>query len=128
MIDVRIPSDSKFNYDECKCFYEINKFKLKEDSDFLSIIKNTFFYAFYDNNRLSFCAYFFEIDNKLWVNAFGIRKNYIFNKKCFETALSWFDCDVWAKSVEKPAIYGLLSSGFKKFRDNIYVFRMKTNS
>ena len=123
MMDVRIPSDINFKYDECKILYEKNKSVMNEDSNFDEVISNTFFYTFYDGNKFSFCAYFFDIDGKLWVNAFGIRKNYEFNKACFKKALGWFNCDIWAKSTVKPAIYGLLACGFKKFKDNFYVYR-----
>lgn len=125
MIDVRIPSDNNFKYDECKTLYEKNKLIMNEDAAFEEVISNTFFYTFYDKNKFSLCVYFFEIDGKMWVNAFGIRKNYLFNKQCFKNALDWFNCDIWAKSVEKPAIYGLLNSGFQKYKNNIYVFRKK---
>lgn len=120
---VVIPSDTDFNYQECKKMYDKYKTVLNEDSTFDEVINNTFFYSFYDNNKLSLCVYFFLSRGKLWVNGYGIRKNHLFNKKCFKEALGWFNCDIWAQSIQKPAIFGIMSCGFKKYKDNLYVYK-----
>ena len=67
-------------------------------------------------------------NNKLWINGYGIRKDYLFHKKSLIEALSWFNCDIWAESVKKPAIYGLLSCGFEKYKNNVYVYRQNNGS
>ena len=126
MMRVVIPADSGFDYCECKKMYDFYRPILNEESTFDEVIKNTFFYAFYDNNKLSLCVYFFFLNGKLWVNGYGIRKNHLFNKKCFKEALSWFDCDIWAESTQRPAIFGILSCGFKKYKDNLYVYKNKS--
>ena len=124
---VLMPLDSDFKYDECKKLYEKNKKILNEESTFDEVINNTFFYSFYnDENELTLCVYFFKSEGKLWINGFGIRKRHLFNKECLLKALSWFNCDIWAKSVEKPAIYGIMICGFKKYKDDIYVYRQNT--
>lgn len=123
MRKVIIPTDKNFNYNECKKMYEHYKPVLNDESSFDEVLKNTFFYAFYDNEVLSLCVYFFSDNGKLWVNGYGIRKNHLFNKECFKLALSWFNCDIWAKSVQKPAIFGIMSCGFRRYKDDLFVFR-----
>ena len=127
MMKVLIPNDKNFNYDECKKMYEEYSSVLNDDSSFDEVLKNTFFYSFYDENILSLCVYFFSDKGKLWVNGYGIRKNHLFNKECFKLALSWFDCDIWAKSVQKPAIFGILSCGFKRYKDDLFVLKNNRN-
>ena len=96
MIRVLIPSDCNFDYIACKKMYEDNIELLSEKSSFDEVLENTFFYSFYDDDKLCLCIYFFVIEDKLWVNAFGIRKKHLFNKECFKIAQNWFNCDIWA--------------------------------
>jgi hypothetical protein len=126
MMRVLIPTDDDFDRQTCRSLYNKYKKVLNEASSFDEVIKNTFFYSFYDDSALTLCVYFFVKDGKLWVNGFGERKHHLFNKKCFEKALTWFNCDIWAESVEKPAIFGIKTCGFKKYKNNIYVYRQKT--
>ena len=120
---VLIPQDADFDYKTCEKMYYKYREVLNEESSFEEVLDNTFFYSFYDDNELTLCVYFFVKSDKLWVNGFGIRKRHLFNKKCFKSALSWFNCDIWAESVQKPAIFGIKSCGFKKYKNNIYVYR-----
>lgn len=128
MMRVSIPPDKDFNYLECKKMFELYKNILNEDASFDEILKNTLFYAFYDGSKLSLCVYFYSDKGKIWVNGYGIRKNHLFNQKCFNLVLSWFDCDIWAKSSQKPAIFGIMSCGFKKFKDDIYLYSKKNDN
>lgn len=123
MMRVSIPIDNEFNYKECKNLYEQNKGLINDNSTFDEIIKNTLFYSFYENNTLTLCIYFFEKNKKIWVNGFGIRKHHLFNKHCFKKALTWFNSDIWAYCTHRPAIFGLLSCGFKKYKRNLYKFK-----
>lgn len=123
MMRVEIPSYSSFNFKECKAMYDIYRPLVKDSFSFEEVIRDTFFYAFYDNDRLSLCVYFYKIDDKLWVSGYGIRKNYLFNYHAFKQSLTWFNCDVWAETYFKPAIYSLIACGFKKYKDGIYVYR-----
>ncbi|MCD8378546.1 MAG: hypothetical protein LUB59_07145 [Candidatus Gastranaerophilales bacterium] len=128
MMRISIPLYEDFNYDECENLYYKYQSVINDSSSFNEVIKNTLFYAFYDDDILCLCVYFFEINGKIWVNGYGTRKHHLFNKKCFKLALSWFNCDIWAECSHKPAIFGLLCCGFKKFKDNIYVFRQNVNT
>lgn len=119
---VRIPSDSDFEFERCKKMYEDYRKRVNDDSTFEEVIENTFFYTFYDNLELTLCVYFYETDGKLWVNAFGIRKKHLFNRYCFETALGWFNCDIWANTRYRDVAWALLRCGFKKQGDNVYVY------
>lgn len=123
MMHVYIPTDLKFDFNACKKMYNKYSKILNESSCFEDIINNTFFYSFYDDAILTLCVYFFVKDDKLWVNGFGIRKKHLFNKQCFKKTLSWFNCDIWAESVQKAAIFAIKTCGFKKYKNNIYVFR-----
>lgn len=123
MIEVRTPQSKNFNYRECKKMYGENQALINDDATFDEVIRDTHFFAFYNEGELILCIYLFRINGKFWINGYGIRKRHLLNKKCFTTFLRLFPCDVWAESDKKPAIYGLLVSGFKKFKDNIYVYR-----
>ncbi len=125
MIEVRTPQSKNFNYAECKTMYEKNQALINDDATFDEVIQNTRFFAFYDDNVLTLCVYFLPTEDKLWLTGYGIRKKHLFNKKCFTALLRLMPCDVWAESYNKPAIYGLLVAGFKKYKDNIYVYRHK---
>lgn len=122
MMRTIIPADIDFDYDECRRLYEQNQDLLRDNSSFDEVLKNTLFYSFYDDDVLCLCVYFFKIYDRLYVNGFGIRKHHLFNKSCFELALSWFNRDIWAECPHKPAVYGLLCCGFKKYKGNTYVF------
>jgi len=128
MIKVLIPTDDEFNYNECKNLYGFNKSLINDDASFDEIIQNTLFYSFYDDNILSLCVYFFFLKNKMWVNGYGIRKHHLYNKKCFQTALKWFSCDIWANTPHRPVKFALLRCGFKKYKDDIYVFRQQRDN
>lgn len=124
MMRVIIPLNKEFDFEECKIMYNFYQPLVKDEASFEEVIRDTLFYSIYDDGKLSLCVYFYDDDNgKLWVNGYGIRKNHLFNKKSFKQVLGWFNCDIWAESYQKPAIYGLLSCGFKKYKDGIYVFR-----
>lgn len=119
---VKIPLDSDFEFERCKKMYEYYLKRVNDDSSFEEVIENTFFYSFYDKENLTLCIYFYVIDGKLWVNGYGIRNKHLFNKKCFETTLGWFDCDIWANTKYKEVAWALLRCGFKKKSENIYVY------
>lgn len=122
---VLTPLDSDFEFERCKKMYEYYNPRVKDDATFEEVIRNTFFYSFYDNQDITLCVYFYEKDDKLWVNGYGIRNKHLFNKKCFKNALGWFNCDIWAETPYKDVVWALLRCGFKKFEDNIYVFCQK---
>lgn len=122
---VVIPLDRDFEFERCKKMYEQYAPKVNDDASFEEVIENTFFYSFYDGNELTLCIYFYEIDGKLWVNGYGVRNKHLFNKKCFEDSLTWFNCDIWANTKYRDVAWALLRCGFKKFDEHIYVYRQK---
>ena len=122
---VLTPLDNDFEFERCKRMYEYYNSRVQDDASFEEIVQNTFFYSFYDENEITLCIYFYEIDGKLWVNGYGIRNRHLFNKRCFEKALSWFNCDIWANTKYKDVIWALLRCGFIKFDKNIYVYHQQ---
>ncbi len=120
---VKIPLDKDFEFERCKKMYRYYNARVNDDSTFEEVLSQTFFYAFYDNDEITLCVYFYEKNNKLWVNGYGIRNKHFFNKKCFESALGWFNCDIWANTKYKDVAWALLRCGFKKVKENIYVFK-----
>lgn len=119
---VRIPLDNDFEYKRCKKMFEKYNTRVNDDAAFEDIISNTLFYSFYDKTELTLCIYFYGLNGKVWVNGYGIRNKHLFNKVCFTQALSWFNCDIWANTKYKDVAWALLRCGFKKVRENIYVF------
>lgn len=128
MIVVRTQKDELFNYAECEELYNKNKHILEEDgATFNDILKRSCFYSFYDfcTRQLIGCIYYFKKGNKLYVSAFAERGHHLENLECFQTSLTWWDCNIWAYCKEKTAILCLLRSGFKKYSKNMYLLRRK---
>lgn len=122
MITVRIPTDKNFDFYKCRCLFN-EKFKgINDTYSFDEILKTTMFYSYYDGKKLLGCNFFFMEDGKLFIGAFGIRHHLLDHIKCFKMTLDWFNCDIYAKSVQKPAIMLLLKCGFKKVSDDIYKY------
>ena len=122
MIQVLIPKDKNFNYSECKKLFETNQTLLEDFFDFDTVIKNTFFYSFLKSGKHIGCIYFYEIDGKLYVNAVAYRKTHLINMECFKLSLSWWNCDIYARTHHKTAIYTILKCGFKKVGADLYKF------
>jgi len=122
MIQVTIPKDKYFNYRECRELYKKLKGKIGDRRTFRELMQETFFYSFFDNQKFLGCIYFYEEDNKLYVNAFANRHTHLQNLKCFKMSLDWFNCDIYARSKHKTAILCLLKSGFKRIDNNLFIY------
>lgn len=121
-ITVFIPTDSKFNYSECKKLFEDNQHLIEDFSNFDEVINQTFFYSFIVDNQFIGCIYYYEINDKLYVNAVAYRKTHLINMECFKKSLTWWNCDIYARTHHKTAIYTILKCGFKKIKSNLYKF------
>lgn len=121
-IQVYIPTDKEFNFAEIKKIYKKYKKQLEEPRKFKDIVKNSFFYTFYKDGKFIICIYYYEINGKLFVNAFSNRHTHLENMQCFKHSLTWFNCDIYARSVLKTSIYCLLKAGFKKIDKEIYKY------
>ncbi len=122
-IKVFIPTDTNFNYSECKKLFEDNQQLIEDFSSFDEVINQTFFYSFIVDNQFIGCIYYYEIDNKLYVNAVAYRKTHLINIECFKKSLTWWNCDIYARTHHKTAIYTILKCGFKKIGKNLYKYR-----
>jgi hypothetical protein len=126
MIIVRTPNDELFNYTECEEMYELNK-ELVGDGEFSDIVKQTYFFSFYDlqTGSLIGCIYFYLKGSRMYVNAFAGRKTHKKNLECLKTALSWCKRNVYAKTKHKTAKLCLLRCGFEEVSKNLYKYRRK---
>lgn len=126
MIAVYTPEDKLFNYAEVEEMYNENKEQIGDD-DFEDVIKRTKFYAFYilQTRELIGCIYFFKKGRRTFVNAFAGRKHHLLNLECFKESLSWLNCNIYADTKNKCSRLCVLKCGFKKVKDNIYVYRRK---
>lgn len=122
-IKIYIPTNSNFNYSECKKLFEDNQHLIEDFSSFDEVINQTFFYSFIVDNQFIGCIYYYEIDNKLYVNAVAYRKTHLINIECFKKSLTWWNCDIYARTHHKTAIYTILKCGFKKIGKNLYKYR-----
>ena len=122
MITVYIPSDFDFNYKQCKKLYKKYQKQIGDDVDFRDVVKNTFFYSFFDDEKHIGCIYYYEKDGKLFVNAFANRHTHEINITCLKMTFDWFNCDIYAKTAHKTAIFCLYKCGFKKIGDNLYKY------
>ena len=107
MIKVYIPSDFDFNYKQCKKLYKKYQKQIGDDVDFRDVVKNTFFYSFFDDEKHIGCIYYYEKDGKLFVNAFANRHTHEINITCLKMTFDWFNCDIYAKTAHKTAIFCL---------------------
>ncbi len=121
-MQVLIPSNPNFNYEQCKKLFEANQYLIEDYEKFDDVIKNTFFYSFMVNDRHIGCIYYYERDNRLYVNAFANRHTHLINLECFRESLTWWNCDIYARTHHKTAIYAILKCGFMKINQNLYVY------
>ena len=124
-MEILIPLNPNFNYAECKKLYEDNQNLIEDFEKFDDVIKNTFFFSFLDNDKHIGCIYYYEIDNNLYVNAVAYRKTHLLNLECFKKSLTWWNCDIYARTHHKTAIYTILKCGFEKIKPNLYVYKRK---
>lgn len=121
-MQVLIPSNPNFNYEQCKKLFEANQDLIEDYEKFNDVIRNTFFYSFIVNGGHIGCIYYYEQDNRLYVNAFANRHTHLINLECLKESLSWWNCDIYARTYHKTAIYTILKCGFKKINQNLYVY------
>ncbi len=114
------PENPLFNYDECKRLYNSCKNDIGEDLPFDELLIGIDFYSFFEKEKFIGCIYYYPIGKALFVNAFAKRHTHLINIKCFKTSLSFYDCDIFARSNKKTAILCLLRCGFKKIGKNLY--------
>lgn len=95
---------------------------MNENQVFRSIVDNTFFYSFFDDDKFIGCIYYYEKDGKLFVNAFADRHTHNINLFCLKKSFEWFNCDIYAETVHKTAILCLYKCGFKKVDNNLYKY------
>jgi hypothetical protein len=123
LIKVFIPSDEKFNYKQCKKLFKKYKDKINDNSVFSDIVKNTFFYSFFDDDKFLGCIYYYDKAGKMFVNAYASPKHHLENIKCFKMSLDWFNCDIYAETTHKTAILCLYKCGFKRINENLFIYR-----
>lgn len=122
MIRVLISGDKNFNFKECKKLFAKNKKLINDNRKFRDIVESTFFYSFFDNEKHIGCIYYYLRGDKLFVNAFANRHTHEINIKCLKESFEWFNCDIYAETRHKTAIYCLYKCGFKKIGENIYKY------
>lgn len=125
MITVRIPTDKDFEYEKCRSLYRKCQRLIGDNQSFKAVVNNTFYYAFYVDNVLIGGIYCFYRGRNLYLNGFATRHHHKENVECVKMVLSWFDCDMYAESIRKPAILCLLRAGFKKLKGDIYKYERK---
>ena len=120
MIKVFIPTDTGFNYKQCKKMYKKYQRLVGDSQEFRDVVKSTFFYSFFEGEKHIGCIYYYYRDGKLFVNAFANRHTHEINLICLKKTFEWFSCDIYAETRHKTAIFCLYRCGFKKIGKNIY--------
>lgn len=113
--------DPHFDYEEAKSLWTKHRDKLDDGGDFDKLLRNSHFFSFYENDIFIGCMCFYQKDDKLFFNGFSKRKCHLLNLRCIKKALTFYNTDVYAQSIEKPAIYCLLKAGFHKVSKNLYM-------
>lgn len=122
MIRVVIPLDKNFDYKACEKMFKKCQKWIGDYEKFEDIVNGTFFYSFYKDDELLGCIYCFFREDKLFLNGFAGRHHHKENMECMRMVLSWFNCDIYAESIRKTAIFCLYELGFKKVSRNIYKY------
>ena len=128
MIKVFIPSQVEFQYykSECKNLYEKVQSQITDTNTFEFIINNTLFYIYTDNNKLIGASYFFvKDDGNLYFNGFANRKMHDLCIKCLKMTLNWFKGSIYAEAQNRASALCLVKCGFKRVKDNLFVFNSK---
>lgn len=109
---ILIQTDDDFNYRECEVLYNENCRFMHNSCSFKDIVYNSHFYSFYKNDILVGCVYVVNEDGKLFLNGFSKRKNHKFNIEAVKKVLSFYNCEIYAKTVNKTAKFLLKKCGF----------------
>lgn len=119
---VSIFSDKDFRYKDCKeLFYKSNE-TLEEALDFDGLIKKYQLFQYTHENKLIGCLYYYFEDDKLFVATFA-NKGFAEEKyKCLKESLTYYDCDIYARTKQRHVAIALLRCGFKKISDNLYKY------
>lgn len=122
MINVLIPKNETFNYEECEKLYNKCRRFMNENQSFRDIVEKTMFFSIFDEDKFIGCIYYYMRDNdeKLYVNAFAGRHTHLANVEALKKTMSWYNCDIYAETRHKTAILCLYKCGFKKVRNNLY--------
>ena len=122
---VYIPTDTFFNYSQCKALYEKYKDLIGDIDDFCKILLTTQFFSFFSSSgNFVGCLYFYHSsDGKLMMNGFSNRGMHLENIKAIQLASNWYKTDIYAKTPHKTAVFCLLRAGFKKIDDKLYIKR-----
>ena len=122
MIHIYTPTDKLFNYAEIEELYNEHKEAICDD-DFKDVVNRTLFFAFYDETELIGCIYYYKLaDSLLYVNVFAHRGHHLLNVECFKYSLTWFDCDIYAKTKHRSVRILLLRLGFKEVKKGLYKY------
>lgn len=109
---ILIPSDDDFDYRKCESLYNQNIELMNNYCSFEDIIRNSHFYAFYKGKELISCAYVTDEGGKLFLSGFSKRKNHLFNVNVIKKILSFYNCEIYAKTKNKTAEFFLRKCGF----------------
>lgn len=125
MIEVLIPPNPKFRLykDELNQMYEESKDKICDTNSFEFIINSTLFYAFISDGVLLGAIYFFDENEKLYMNAYAGRKHLNDNIECVKMTTDWFNCDIYAEAQNRASALCLLRAGFKREKNNLFVYK-----
>ena len=123
-LKILIPKDKEFlQYkNEVKKLYLENQEKINDDNTFEFICKETFFYLFLVNKKILGVIYFFQDDEKLYLNGFAVRKFLKEKLEALKLATTWFNCEIYAEAQNKASEYCLKKVGFKKITERLYAY------
>ena len=121
MLEVRIPINSNFEFEKCCALYKKLQKYICDDSDFIEVVSNTYFYSFYACNKLIGCIYLYYKDNRLFLNGFASRGHHNENMEAMRMIEEWFDGNIYAKTMNRLSSICLYRLGYKKIGKNLYV-------
>lgn len=119
---VVIPTDKDFDYEINKHLFDKANQTLDEKRSFDDVLRCCQFFSYYDDDEYLGFIYFFYEDDKLYVATASVPKRYAKTIECFKQALTYYNCDIYAKTVQRHVKIAALRVGFKKINDNLYKY------
>lgn len=123
---IQIIRPNKDNYLPLKHIFD--QYKEQMDADEFGVVANCYnCMFFFEDEDFIGCIYLYPRGNKVFVNAFATRGHHKLNLIILKAVLDTVKKDVYAEPLHKTSKLCVLRLGFKKFKDNIYIYRRNKN-
>ena len=111
-----------FNYEEAKNLYLKDRELIKDVEDFDEVLNGSHFYSFFLGDEYIGSIYVYLVGEKVFLNGYATRGHHQAHLEAMRKVLASYNCDIYARSVQKTAILCLYRLGFKKIGKILYKY------